>query len=115
MTVKRLAAAAALLFVSITAAAVEGGRAADAAVPAPVQTVLTSAKRCLGVPWPTRTVVALTQAQDWCDPNNLNRLQADVFVKLSNGGKGAYLASITGIDCVAHATLIHASVRTNLC
>jgi hypothetical protein len=70
-------------------------------------------RRCQAYGPPIRTVIAVTQIQDWCDPGNRNLLQVDVFVKLANGSKGSYLFSNVDIPC--NHSSVPTSVRTLLC
>jgi len=76
-------------------------RSADVAEPGgiEIQVILPAGQRCLALGGPVKTVIAVTQIQDWCDPGNRDLLQVDVFVKLANGSKGSYQFSYTNISC----------------
>jgi len=63
------------------------------------QSTLPDHRRCLRLGGTTMSVIGATQIQDWCDPANQDLLQADIFIKRSNGSKGGYLTSWVDFSC----------------
>jgi hypothetical protein len=62
---------------------------------------------------PIVTITQLLTITDWCDPGDRNLLQRDVYGKQSNGSKGAWKSTTTGILC--SNTSVPSTVRQTLC